>query len=121
MTWVALPLGRGKVFSANSKLSAELRLIELRYLAKGVGSLTGCTVNSTGRIQGWSNDELLVCMVIRWTTRVISSALKRENMMRSSVWQVTQPASVSFCCWVPGTLRSHSALESCMASFDLLT
>src|SRR6516162_5167724 len=117
MTWVALPLGRGRVLSANAKVSEELRFIELRYLAKGVGSLTGCTVNSTGRIQGWSRDELLVCIVMRWMTCVSSSALKRENMMRCKVWQVTQPASVNFCCWVPGTLMSHSALDSCMASF----
>src|SRR5207249_6558523 len=31
-----------------------------------------------------------------------------------------QPASANFWSRVPGTLMSHSALESCMASFDVL-
>src|SRR5262249_53909131 len=65
-------------------------------------------------------EELFVCIVIRWTTCAISSALKRENMTRCSVWQFTQPASDNFCSRVPGTLMSHSPLESCVASFELL-
>src|SRR5258708_5757375 len=97
MTWVALPLGRGKVFNGNPSVSAALRLIELRYLANGVASAGGCAGYATGRIQGWMGDELFVCMVMRCTTWVISSASKRVNSTRCSVWQVTQPPSANFC------------------------
>src|SRR5579863_5602779 len=65
-------------------------------------------------------DELLVCMLIRRTTWVISSALKCENSTRCSVWQLTQPPSARFCSGVPGTLMSNSPLESCAASFEAL-
>src|ERR1700682_1963736 len=65
-------------------------------------------------------DELLVCIDIRCTTCAISSALKRENSTRCSVWQLTQPASAIFCSRVPGTLMSNSPLESCMASLEEL-
>ena len=61
-----------------------------------------------------------MCLLIRCTTCVISSALKRENRTRCSVWQLTQPPSIDFCSGVPGTLMRISPLESCMASFEAL-
>src|SRR6058998_1926414 len=98
MTCVALPLGRGKVFRGNSNVSAALRLIELRYLPKLIWPEVGGPIGpSKGRIHGCRNEELFVCLVIRWTTRAISSASNRENKTRCKVWQLTQPPSWSFC------------------------
>src|SRR5438445_12097298 len=86
MTCVALPLGRGKVFSGNSNVSVALRLIELRYLPKLTWPEAGGPSGpSEGRIHGCRIDELFVCRVIRWTTRAISSASKRENKTRCNV------------------------------------
>ena len=61
-----MPVGRGNVFKGNSNVSLELRLIELRYLAKLLGADAGGSVDvSVGRIQGCKNEELFVCLAIR--------------------------------------------------------
>src|SRR5262249_31760146 len=117
MTCVAFPLGRGRVFSGNSNVSVALRLIELRYLPKlTCPDAGGPSGPSAGRIQGCRIDELLVCLVIRWTTEASSSASKRENKTRCNVWQLTHPPSWSFCSGVPGTLINNSPFDICMAT-----
>ena len=36
------------------------------------------------------------------------------------MWQLTQPPSADLSAGVPGTLMTNSALESCIASFEVL-
>ena len=115
---MALPLGRGNVFNENSKVSAELKLMVLKYLAAAICLSVGGLAGLAGRVQGCNGEELFVCVAIRCTTCNISSSVYRENSTRCSVWQVTQPPSANFCSWVPGMLMSHSALESCLATFE---
>src|SRR5919198_4916171 len=102
MTCVAFPFGRGSVLSGNGNVSFALRLIELRYLPKLVGSVIGAGRGpSCGRKYGCMGDELFVCRGMRAATSDISSGSKCEKNTRCSVWQVTHPPSDALCCGVP--------------------
>src|SRR5262245_66162566 len=111
MTCVAFPFGRGRVLSGNWNVSDVLRLIELRYLPKLVGSVIGAGRGpSCGRYHGCIGDELFVWRGMRAATSDISSGSKRVKNTRCSVRQLTHPPSEFRWPAGPAALRTNSAL-----------